>query len=153
MSNTQEHAYNGNKKHYDNWLLFLQFYPEKSSIDFIFLDTGYGIPTTVRKQKLEVARQWFAKLGKTEFNESDLVNSALNGAFRTRTKKRHRGKGLPKIYKYYNEGYINELNILSNKACITPDKQFDLMKEMTGTLYFWKITKDSINAENIQNNH
>ncbi|CAG36561.1 hypothetical protein [Desulfotalea psychrophila] len=148
MLNTKQHAYNANTNKYDNWLLFLKFNPDKSNIEFIFLDKGFGIPQTVRKNKLEIAVKWFSKIGITEFSETDLVDSALKGAFRTKTEKGYRGKGLPKINQYFENGYIKSLNIISKKACITAENKHDLEKEIIGTLYSWKITKDSINGNN-----
>jgi hypothetical protein len=147
MLNTIHHAYGRNNNGYDNWLLFAKFYPEKSTVDFIFLDTGYGIPETVRKNKIEVAQKWLAKIGITDFQEHDIVHSALNGAFRTRTQDGYRGKGLPRVYNSYNAGYIQKLNIMSNKACITPQERYDLRTGMTGTLFFWTISKESINGK------
>ena len=150
MLNTKHHAYNPKFATYDNWLIFLRFVPEKKSVEFIFMDTGYGIPNTVAMTKIEKARMWFSSLGITEFTESDLVLSALQGALRTKTKTGYRGKGLPRIYKAYRDGYILNLNILSNKACLNGDDKCDIQKEMIGTLYFWKITKESI-SENTEN--
>lgn len=150
MLNTKHHAYSSFKQNYDNWILFMQFFPEKKSIDFIFMDTGYGIPNTVRKNKMETVRKWFSQLSITDFNEGDLVYSALQGAYRTKTKEGYRGKGLPCIYKAYTEGYLRDLNILSNKACINNKQRGNMETEMIGTLFFWKISKESIH-ENTKN--
>ena len=151
MLNTKQHAYNTSDQEYSNWMLFLRFYPEKQSIDFIFMDTGYGIPQTVRKTKLEQAKKWFSNMGFDAFNQSDLVKSALDGAYRTQTGKGYRGRGLPRIFKYYNSGYIKNLNLFSNKACLTFNDEYhshDLKTEIIGTLIYWKLTKESINGNN-----
>ena len=148
MLNTKHHAYSVQNRNYDNWLLFLRFSPEKKSIKFIFMDTGYGIPNTVRQNKLEIAKKWFSQFGVTDFNENDLVYSALNGAYRTQTKEGYRGKGLPRINKAFKDGYINNLSILSSRACIKSNERYDLESKMIGTLFFWTITRESINAKN-----
>jgi hypothetical protein len=65
--------------------------------------------------------------------------SALQGEFRTQTKKRYRGKGLPSIYKNAKEGSISNLKIISNYGYINCEneelKNFKI--KFSGTLYNW----------------
>ena len=151
MLNTKHHAYNTDNQDYSHWMLFTRFRPNKEVIEFVFIDTGHGIPSTVRKNKIELVNKWFSKLQITEFNESDLVKSALDGAYRTRTGKGYRGRGLPEIYKHYKTGYINDLNIITNNACLKFNDCFegsDLEAQFKGTLFFWKVTKEGIYEKN-----
>ncbi len=48
-----------------------------------------------------------SRIGVSEFSETKIVKSALNGDFmRTQTGHGYRGKGLPRIYKYVKIGSI-----------------------------------------------
>ena len=149
MNNTKEHAYNSNENDYDNWIIFLRYYPNKKCIDFIFMDTGLGIPKTVHKKKDEKILKAISKIKSIGYSESKIVKSALEGEFRTKTRHKYRGKGLPKIYKCVKIGYLLKFNLFSNKACIVENREEDLSQEMNGTLYFWQLTKESVNAKDI----
>lgn len=49
MTNTKEHAYDENDKIPNGWFMFAHKISE-TSVEITFLDTGVGIPTTVRKR-------------------------------------------------------------------------------------------------------
>lgn len=148
MSNTHKHAYSEKKGvWYSRWFCFAK-YDRHNTISFIFMDTGFGIPSTVRKNLKE--RVDFFKV----FNkEHEYVESALNGDFRTATKKGYRGKGLPKIREFCTNKRINNLHIITNKAdVLVKEKNYesrDISTPLRGTLYYWQIDLDILKGETL----
>ena len=135
MSNTHKHAYIDKSTFLPRWYCFAEY--NGDVIEFTFLDTGLGVPSTVRKNFVE--KLDFLKLK----NDSSYVTSALNGEFRTETKHRHRGKGLPKIKEICTQGKIQNLRIISNKADVSVTKDSISESEsdlsLRGTIYRWDI--------------
>ena len=137
MANAYKHAYNGYDLLYPRWYCFVKFLKEENTIAFTFMDTGEGIPSTVRKnfaEKLDVLRIK---------GEHKYVISALNGDFRTATMEDYRGKGLPKIREFCSSNKIQNMRIITNKADVTvlPSgyNSQDLTKPLKGTLFYWEI--------------
>lgn len=74
--------------------------------------------------------------------DSRIISSALNGDFRTETKKNYRGKGLPHILECYNNTLINRLCIISGKGSVLIEKKtynertlFDSKEKFYGTVF------------------
>jgi hypothetical protein len=138
MGNTRQHAYKDvNVSNLANlWYIYAE---EKiDSVKFVFLDTGLGIPTTVQKK---FAEPLFTK-------ESDFIKSALNGEYRTETKKKNRGQGLPQISEGFRSGLLHNIFVYSGKGCCTLKEYqqndyiaYDLHNKMFGTLFCWEIGK------------
>ena len=135
MSNTNEHAYNDVGDNLNKWYL----YAEKNDnfFEFIFLDTGVGIPTSINKRLFE----------KIISNDSKLLLSALNGEYRSSTKLRTRGKGLNYIKNCARKNHISTLFVISNKG-IVKFEDSKLMyssnvenDSLEGTLYYWKLIR------------
>lgn len=141
MSNTHKHAYKEGGVLMPIWYCFVE-HDGKGKVSFIFMDTGSGIPSTVRKNFAE--RVDF--LGLKE--ENKYVISALDGEFRTATKQDYRGKGLPKIREYRANESIKDLHIVSNRADVEVGMEDyrggDLKEAMQGTLYYWSIDLDTL---------
>lgn len=134
MSNANEHAYPSSiESPLSAWYSYVKFEPH--SANFIFLDTGCGIPSTVRKKFSEKINPFLS--------ESSILCSALDGEFRTQTKLSYRGKGLPGIMERQVNGQIQNLLIISGRAKISnagKDRNAeDTRARLTGTLYFWTI--------------
>ena len=129
MTNTIQHAYN-NSMLISYWYVFLE--RSDNIVKMVFLDTGDGIPETLRKNWLEKIKLLNVK------DDCELIQSALNGDFRTRTEQKYRGKGLPKIYKYYKEGKIKNLKIISRHGVISSNNN-NLKSKLQGTLFSWEI--------------
>lgn len=137
MSNTHKHAYNRDDMILPRWYCYAE-YDGNDIISFTFMDTGVGIPASVRKKFFE----------KIDFlglkSESSYIVSALNGEFRTETGKPYRGKGLPKIKDICMQQKIKRLRIISNNAdvCIEKGgvKQLKNKSLLRGTLYTWDIS-------------
>jgi len=142
MTNTKHHAYNKARKNQfvlTDWYIFVRFINDNQALRFIFLDTGLGIPFTVKRKGFEPARELIG-LGP---NHVEYINSALKGEFRSRTGESYRGRGLPKIYSYFTNQYINNLTIISNHGYFAEDKKEDMNKRLRGTLFYWELSKES----------
>lgn len=135
VQNTIGHAYLQTSSK-DNWFFFARYNEKEHFIDIAFLDTGLGIPTTVRKNFLERIK----KLVKT--TDADLIFSALNGDFRTQTKLRTRGKGLPSIYERYKEKVFFNFFLMSNFGFIYNESKEKLSHKFEGTLFSWRIKNE-----------
>ena len=137
MSNTHRHAYSGNKSVLNpRWYCFAKYNQDKT-ISFSFMDTGLGIPHTVRKKFAEHLDLLGIK------GEYSYVVSALNGESRTATGEEYRGKGLPKIREFSSAQKIKNLHILTNRANVVVHEKsyesYDIVSPLRGTLYFWQV--------------
>lgn len=148
MYNTYEHAYSNKSYTIKNWYIYVEC--EKNLIKTTFLDTGLGIPNTLRKRFGETL---FGKL------ESKLLASALNGEFRSKTKLAYRNNGLPTIKDYAIKKEILNLHLLSNKAFCFIDENGQIQsKEMKnkvmGTIFYWELDINKIRGyENGKDNN
>lgn len=138
MSNSHKHAYNNPRNIlHQRWYCFVE-YDKDDLLTFTFMDTGEGIPATVRRNFVERLDVLGLK------SETSYVISALKGEFRTATKKDFRGKGLPKIYEFCQDEKISKLHIVTNKADILVNQSNFTPKEigtpLRGTLYTWQIS-------------
>lgn len=142
MTNTHNHAYN-NKK--DKWYLMAYHYDDE--VHFVFLDNGYGIPSTLKTKLIDY-------VSGTKYSDNKLIMSALKGEkLRTQTGELKRGKGLPKIYSHSKEENIKELIIIANKAFVNckNDQTKNIKISLNGTLISWKIIKGENNNEKNNN--
>jgi len=149
MSNTHKHAYPEEKGIlYPKWYCFAE-YNKEDTVSFSFMDTGAGIPTTVRKSLVEKMAEKMNVLKPTE--ENRYIVSALDGDFRTATLQDNRGKGLPKIREFCSARKIINLHILANRADV---KVFDfgynsrdITTSLCGTLYYWQIDLSQLKGD------
>lgn len=139
MNNVKQHAFGTKDKKeaaFCNWYTYAEDIGYE--LRFVFLDTGKGIPETIRKNFWER----LPLLG----TDARFIASALEGAFRTDTGDRHRGKGLPEIYDNVKKHAIQSLRILSGKGlCIVDSSgnitERNLAYSFDGTMYVWTIEK------------
>lgn len=137
MSNTFKHAYtSGQSVLFPRWYSFAE-YDGDHTISFTFMDTGEGIPATVRKnfaEKLDILKIK---------GDSRYVMSALDGEFRTATGQSFRGKGLPRIRRFCKENKIQNLRIITNSADVsvheTSYSSGVINNPLCGTLYYWQV--------------
>lgn len=137
MGNTTQHAYD--KVKHAKWWLVAYHDKKTKTVCFAILDNGKGIPETVRKKFTE-------KFLSTP--DVKLIKSTLSGDFRTATRLKYRGKGLPKINEFMKKGLIQNLTIVSNKGFYQVDNDIEevLVKKFKGTLIYWSFTRGRENA-------
>lgn len=147
MTNTKQHAYNGNVSMDCNWYIFVE--DLEDSLSFVFLDTGAGIPNTIRTKSFsEKIKNYF------NFSDASFIASAFRGdVLRSETKLSYRGRGLPEIYKRTANQYINSFLVISGfgKCVIMPNgeiKETNFANDLLGTLFCWKIKKEANNEFN-----
>lgn len=140
MTNTHQHAYEVDTKSImkSNWYIFAR--DTKSAVQFVFLDTGVGIPKTVAKRIFERVSMK---------NDAAYLESVLRGDFRTETRQKHRGKGIPGIYEDACNHSVVGLSIISGRAKCEVDnrsniKTTSLKEPFEGTLFAWNIPKEGI---------
>lgn len=144
MDNTTQHAYVEKEDlTVSQWYLFVE--NKDNSIQFIFLDTGKGIPATINK-KIIVESKIVSTIFKK--NDSEFILSTLNGEFRSKTKQSNRGKGLPWIYNHANNKNISNFIIFSRNGCCSvqennPVKCMDYKNQIFGTLLAWELNKNN----------
>lgn len=139
MNNVKQHAFDPDQQKeltFCNWYTYAE--DMGTELRFVFLDTGKGIPETIRKNFLER----IPLIG----SDAKFIASALKGAFRTDTGERHRGKGLPEIYDNVKKHTIQSLRILSGKGLCIVDSKGDIIERnlaysFNGTMYVWTIEK------------
>lgn len=144
MTNTIQHAYNNEEiLHVNQWYLYVE--EINSHINFSFVDTGEGIPSTISKKWSEKFKDVVAK------NDSGYISSALKGEFRSQTTKTYRGKGLPSIAEYAKNCDVRHFQIFSDygycELANCNDNGFkcrDYKRSIFGTLYYWQIDKNRI---------
>ena len=136
MANTFQHAYT-NSKRSPYWYLYAINLGDR--IQLTFIDTGEGIPSTVKKKFLER----FPGV----ITDSGLIHSALRGESRTGTNLSNRGHGLPALYDFCKSGYLQNFYILSGKGCcIARDsngaidfEKYDYPNGISGTIFRFEI--------------
>lgn len=135
MTNTHNHA---SEKKDATWYLMAQHMDDE--VHFAFLDSGLGIPHTLKKNFSETI---FNMISSGKITDRRLIKAALDGKFKTQTGERKRGKGLPKIMKIAQEGTVKDSIIISNLGYINCSNGITkrLKGKFHGTLFSWKITK------------
>lgn len=144
MGNTTGHAYHVDSN-YKKWWLMASYFPESNRINFCFVDNGQGIPNTIRrdfKERVMQITQSIAgsKSAKTfKLGDHKLIESALRGEFRSRTKLPHRGNGLPAINNIAIQKQVENLIVISKRAFVNCSKSEsrELSGVFQGTLLSW----------------
>lgn len=138
MSNVVHHAYNDKEEiMYPCWYLYAEY--NRGKIRFVFVDTGLGIATTVRKRILE----------NFVTNDADLIESAFAGEFRTETKQPNRGLGLPKLKDFATDKKFSDFYVISgnggykykDSGCF---EKINLNNKVYGTIYVFEVTRKEI---------
>ena len=140
MTNTKQHAYNNTEKVMDDKWYFFAENIETGKVKFVFLDTGVGIPKTVKKKFWESISSAFRN------DDAKLIAAALSNEYnRSETKKLYRGKGLPGIYDNSVTRYISDLIIVSGQGMCVVDKYGvistrRITSKLLGTMFCWTIS-------------
>lgn len=108
MSNVFHHAYYKDANVIEkNWYIYAEHVG--NNVHVVFIDTGVGITSTVKKQFKEKIGALFGKNTK----DGELLHSTFRGDFRTRTKEGYRGNGLPNVKKMAAKKPFAKFNVIS----------------------------------------
>lgn len=134
ITNISDHAYSSNDISLDeNWYLYVDEMDDR--LVYTFLDTGVGIPTTVRKK-------FFENIFSNVPNDYQYIGAAISGKdYRSSTGRKERGNGLPTIYEQFTNHKIDNLIIISNRGYYSQDKKCNMNESLCGTLFYWEIEK------------
>lgn len=143
MANVTQHAYRDKSgKMLPKWYIYVENRDE--DIVFVFLDTGAGIPNTIRKNWAERILKLFGG----DRDDATYIEASLKGEFRTETKQDHRGKGLPEIYNAVKnkKNRMYELFIISGsgKCRISHDNIIEkeyINGSFDGSMFVWNFRK------------
>lgn len=147
MDNTWNHAYKDTSTLTRAWYVYVEDFSDR--IEFVFLDTGAGIPKTVARKVIE---QVITPLNK----DSLFIKSALNGENRTVTRQSNRGNGLPHVLSTCINRDLSNMNIYSGRGLCTIDddgtiNNIDFKGNLEGTLFKWDIIKEKRGDEANEN--
>lgn len=154
MTNSTQHAYllarrDGlGRRGRGEWWMFAR--QQGGQISVVFCDLGIGIPNSLPLTHEEgVVRELLAKAGRASglaHSDADLVEAAV-AIGRSRTRERHRGKGLQDVVEVIKTARNGSLIIHSNKGCYMHQVQDGVSTEQTrnyrhsilGTLIHWTV--------------
>ena len=112
MSNAFHHAYDKrNLLDLSRWYIYAEL--TNNYIHFIFVDTGLGIATTVRKNFPEKIQQLLSEIFSLGLNDAQLIASAFNGDFRTATNEKNRGNGLTTVREVMQREPFENFEVIS----------------------------------------
>lgn len=142
MSNTAKHAYRDNKGGMiAKWYLHALYDDDKISISFV--DTGEGIPGTLKKKLIEKV---------ILVPDSKLIQLSLTERGRSETGLPNRGRGLPNLFKHVEKKDISDFYVLSGcGSCIYDGKTGRLNlqeynRRIYGTIFNFSIIKENIDV-------
>lgn len=146
MTNVRQHAYRyGSSTMNPEWYVYVENL--ESEIRFVFLDSGMGIPNTVRKNWVEILKDSFGML-LGDRGDPDYIEAALQGKFRTETRQENRGKGLPEIYNAVvsRNSRFKEMLVISGrgKCRVGIDGRIEktyIEGTFEGTMFMWNFIK------------
>jgi len=158
MTNVSQHAYMDLRNDGANivgekgWWMFCR--EEDDHISVAFCDLGVGIPITLPKtiegnkeeSLFKTILQTLFGSDKVKYSDGELIRAAIE-IKRSRTQKRHRGKGLLDMIKAIDNTQGGRLTILSNKGCYLynlnntkPSEDIKNYKDsIFGTLIIWSL--------------
>lgn len=131
-ANSVEHA-NANKSD-KNWLVSISL--ENNKIHYVVTDTGAGILATLRKKATQQLRDTFFK------GDAEVLHDVFMKLYQSITGEINRHKGLPIILESFTDGFISDLQVLTNKVYYdfgtnTPK---ELKKGFNGVMYSWTVS-------------
>ena len=134
MTNTDHHAYSEDKE-LRSWYMFASKL-DAGGVAFFFFDNGKGIIKTAKKSLMEIA------LVKLPFalKHKNIMNSVLNGEYRSVTGLPYRNKGLPEINEFLTSNDVKLPVIITNKVYSMPQETNNYRKtkhNFKGSLFTW----------------
>jgi len=145
MDNTATHAAKENDVA-ERWWISINHNREEKRVEFVFVDYGVGIFTSLKTKKPEqgTARAIWDKA--LETFGLDAAGEHLKAIVTQSARKIYqlpdgRGQGIYGIYQAMKRGEIGNLHIVSNNAfgAVSQDRYKKLKNELRGTLYYWDV--------------
>lgn len=136
-ANSVEHA-NANKSD-KNWLVSISL--ENNKIHYVVTDTGAGILATLRKKATQQLRDTFFK------GDAEVLHNVFMKLYQSITGEINRHKGLPIILESFTDGFISDLQVMTNKVYYdfgtnTPKM---LKRGFNGVMYSWTVSLNNYN--------
>ncbi len=119
------------------WWMLSQFKDDKLFV--AIYDHGVSIPESLRRKP-----EWVDYVTLRRFKDARLIKVAAN-SFRTSTRLKHRGKGLPEMLEFSTNLLQGGLSILSNdggwtyRAVDRVESTVSFAKPLPGTLLLWEL--------------
>lgn len=130
MANTNGHASieGQNKK---NWWAMGLHNKTLGKVLFAFVDNGLGIPATMRRNIIE----------KMPFSDADMLEKSVTGRYdKASSGESTRNKGLPQIKRLSDNGFIENLILISSKGYYSAKSGRKILrKRFKGTLITWEF--------------
>lgn len=138
IANSVEHANQQIRE--KNWLVSVSEESD-NTLHFILTDTGQGILATLKKKTSEKISDLFLK------RDSDVLKDVFLKMYQSITGEINRHKGLPMIYESWRDGFISNLQVLTNKVLIDfeSNQSTALKKGFNGVLYSWTVSLSNYN--------
>ena len=139
MRNSCDHAFKNDKNII--WHFGISHDEENRQVKFSFVDNGRGIIKSFTEGLLSKFMNLFR-------DNTDILETAFKNGIESRTGLSWRGKGLPTIYENYEDGYFQNLVVISNDAYIDFDRGIHkkLRTPFMGTYYFWTLNETCVKA-------
>lgn len=143
MQNTNNHAsLRGPNEHH--WYTTVTYNHKKKKACFSFIDYGVGIIQSINKN--EKGKFWNALSRIMNLlrprNNGDFLRLLLDGSVhKTATGHYYRGKGLPGIYKAFQDNKISNLVVITNDAFAdcSQNTYKTLSNKFEGTYIYWEL--------------
>src|ERR1035437_10157475 len=134
MGNTFDHAARTSLEHQQWWATVYHDIASGRAC-FTFIDHGVGILHSF--PFLQRIRHW---PGVFQHNGEKLQRLLL-GQIPSRTKEKHRGRGLPKAYDTWVKARVKNLVVIANNAYANAEKQDfkEMAVDFSGTIVYWEI--------------
>lgn len=133
--NSIEHA---NVKAKDrNWLMGIRY--EEDRVCFAMVDKGQGILKTLKKNAIQT-------IGDTFNDDVSILLKAFDKKYQSASEDENRNKGLPRIKSVSDNGYVNNLTVITNSTLLNlsdGSKSRKLGSEFAGTFYYWELTQEN----------
>src|SRR5579883_2292443 len=136
MSNTFDHA-SPNSLTRQEWWASVYFDENERKACFTFIDQGVGILHSFTfLQRLKRLRREIRGSG-------EKLRDLLMGKIPSRTREKHRGRGLPKAYETWKSGRLDNLVVIANDGYANAQKQEfkDLAVPFNGTIVYWEVSQ------------
>ena len=134
--NSIEHA--NKQTGHKNWMMGIRY--ESDKVCFAMCDKGSGILKTLKRKN---ASQYIGD----KFNDDiTILHRAFEKKYQSATADDNRNKGLPRIKAVSDEGFINNLTVITNKTLLNLSdnaQSRQLGSNFAGTFYYSEITRES----------